>query len=772
MLDLSDPKLELCEQAVQAVLIALPILGVRALRLYVNVTLSEATISLFTLSPQLDTLDFCETSIEDISPAQRQTIIFSLPHICSVFSQTCRPDTSHRLGLVDFSWGSDEEDWGKVVAWMNRRSLQLANSNEGLLLDRKEPHSFPQWEDDVVSALRSDDRVWLEWFLDHLSQGPNSFLRQQDCSILLRAVDFDALECVDLLLQSGAVIEKHSRCYTPTFTAAQDGAVNVVPLLLQRGSNMRGEFDFNEETALSIAAHVLCTRLCGAIRTRPQLRLNSEAAMEISHLTTTLETSDWRAFGRDEERLALTLTENVVRLFIALFLAGTIDQLPQKVRFELHKSLLIFVLIHDKAVIVKNSPRRMLLKEEDFFDLMSPYQISRDHTLIRFPQPKPAVLMTEAELEGHITRLNEELKETPEEEVDWTGYPRFFIAQYRGLHYFGKHFPSTAVLNDHITTGHLNRIAPAPAVYTMSSLTPNQSSEARESVLTEDASRLVSVFNKLSPEAADGLQLFMSMEYDKYGKSITSDSDNPTLRTLYSMKAFGYPHYATSDFPYHALRYAAGLKQIDGLKESTRQPEYDHTGKPTYPVLGKVYIALFQPVELASHRVVHVSTTGPGPKLSRYVRPERETSITGAVREGFVFFEGQSRVPDFSMSYSEEMEAAFGLSMEAYQAHRSRILRYQKAEVVEAQVAMGKLLDDLVKHQRSRLLRLAQTAAQKQGGHLIYCHERGKYGLKPAPLGGAREGIFTYEDDLMNNVGKERFAKVTSSLAVGASDSR
>ena len=763
MLDLSDPTLQLCERAVQAVLVALPILEVKALRLYVNTPISDATISLFALSPQLDTLDFCDTSMDHLSATQRQTIVFCLPRIRTVFSQTCIPDSYHRLGFKVFQWDSDEEEWAKVVDRIKRRSLQLAGSHDGVLLDRQTPHSFPQWEDDLVHALQTDDRAWLEWFLDHFSLGSNTFLPQQECPILLRAVDFDAINCVKLLLQAGAVIEEHSREYTPTFTAAQDGAVNVVPLLLQRGSNLRGEFDFNKETALSIAAHSFCTSVFGAFRLNNRLRLNSRESREITRLGQILREFDWQSFGRQEERLALTLTEDAVRLLITLVLDGTTARLSQQDRFELHKKLLIYVIIHDKTVIVRNSLHRMLLNEADYFDLISPHHIGSEHMLTRFPRQHPAVLMTEAELEQHVVRLNEELKEKPEEEVDWANYPRFFVAQYRGLHYFGKHFPSTAVLNDHITTGHLNRIAPAPAVYFMSSLTPNQGSEARESVLTQDAARLVDVFNNQAPEEAKQLQLFMSMEYDKYGKSITPDSDNPTLRTLYSMNAVGYPHYATSDFSYHALRYAAGLKQIDGLKESTKQPEYIGDGKPTNPVLGKVYIALFQPAELASHRVVHVSTTGPGPQLSRYIRPERETSITGAVREGFVFYEGQFRVPDFSVPYSTELQATFGLSRQKYEAHRSSILHSQKAALEVGSKAVNKLLDDVVKHQRSRLLRLAQTAAAEQGGHLIYCHEQGKYGLRPAPLCGVREGLFKYEDDLMNSIGKERFAQVNSS---------
>ena len=62
---------------------------------------------------------------------------------------------------------------------------------------------------------------------------------------------------MELALQCGLRLEDHVREYTSLFDAAQNGRVKLVNILLKYGSNITGEFYFNQETPVSIAAFCL-----------------------------------------------------------------------------------------------------------------------------------------------------------------------------------------------------------------------------------------------------------------------------------------------------------------------------------------------------------------------------------------------------------------------------------------------------------------------------------------------------------------------------------
>ncbi len=120
----------------------------------------------------------------------------------------------------------------------------------------------------------------------------------------------------------------------------------------------------------------------------------------------------------------------------------------------------------------------------------------------------------------------------------------------------------------------------------------------------------------------------MSNNYAGYFRdSIRPDSESEVARLLYTKQALAYPHVTASEFdlPNHALRYAAGLKPVNlkPLVDSRMFPEYKAAGRPVSACCHQ---------DLAAHRVVRVSTDSEvGHHLSNYVRPERETSVTGAV---------------------------------------------------------------------------------------------------------------------------------------------
>lgn len=628
------------------------------------------------------------------------------------------------------------------------------------------------WEAAVLGALRCNDPHLLRQLIRSLDAGPNALLAEGE-SMLLHAVDLNLPACVSTLIDSGASLEFHQRKYSPLFVAAEKGWLEIVRLLLQRGGNLTGEFDFNKETVLSIAAFKLCWFVSSCLAKCGIQTTDAQRLIEAGPY------NNWRLFGELEEELSFTLAESALRVAIGALASSAFHSLGGHDLDQLKQRLAVYTLVHDKACVVRKRSDRMILSHSRYLRYattrfhgapVQDYQCTRLQASVPVdPIPK----LTKAALLTTVAQLNRDLSSGIP--IDWSTQPRLFVAQWRGMHYFGCYFDDLA-RQDHIQTTHLHRVAPAPAVYSMSSLSLGANQMARESVLKQDGDRLRQAFDSVSDAANAKAQLHMSSKYGDYMRSVTKDSDVELYATLYSIKATGYPHYATSDLPYHALRYAAGLKPVDPLKRSRRRPNYNALGKPQHPVLGKIFICLLRPQDLAAHRVVHVSTEQ-GPELSYWVRPERETSFTGVVAEEIVFFEGLFDVPDFSQSHSAAVEERFGLTLAKFHAQRKTIHRLSEEH-------LDKFLDDLAHHQTERLLRLAQTEALRRGGHLVYSPRVNVLSLYRAPLHrnvplvpakGAQAkhlratygDLYKWEHELMHRVGEERFsdAGVSSSAA-------
>ncbi len=87
-----------------------------------------------------------------------------------------------------------------------------------------------------------------------------------------------------------------ARCGAPLFRACEKGNTATVRLLLQRGSNLTGEFDFNNETSLSIAAFKLCWRV--------HSMLASEDLPGAGIIRAGAPYYRWEEFGTDKEKLS------------------------------------------------------------------------------------------------------------------------------------------------------------------------------------------------------------------------------------------------------------------------------------------------------------------------------------------------------------------------------------------------------------------------------------------------------------------------------------
>ncbi|MFN7097542.1 MAG: hypothetical protein ACK4PR_08290, partial [Gammaproteobacteria bacterium] len=374
----------------------------------------------------------------------------------------------------------------------------------------------------------------------------------------------------------------------------------------------------------------------------------------------------------------------------------------------------------------------------------------------------------------------------PEASLAWEQYPALFIAEYRCIHYFPRHF-SDIQRYDHQRTSHLNRIAPAAAVYYMSGCLPGQQQLLREKTANLNRKYVQQTFsnlrqtgevrlfdNKKRNNAADAIQEFATNNYHDYHVEV-SDPSNPYTQILHDSKMIGYPHFAGSDLPQHALRYGFGRKimKAQQQKKNNRQisnmpplsPDYNESGKPANRYLGKIFIALMTPLQMAQHHPIHVVARHNSNKIvidDRIIH-ERETSIPGGVEAECMFYEECLEVPDLSKKFLPEITEKFGLTEDKFNNYKRRFKT--KKHQFERNQIWEEMAVDLINYKERKLLIIAQEAARARGGYLIYRHDDAKYALNPIPIktsNSPHPRLSIHDKELIRTTGSQRFLQVNN----------
>lgn len=645
-------------------------------------------------------------------------------------------------------------------------------------------------EKNILAAIDDEDLETLSQLVPYLRRGVNTYLVYGG-TLLMYAIHNNKPIAASYLIKIGARIEDHEREYTPLFTAAEAGHVETVDLLLKYGANITGEHYFNSETAFSIAAFKLCCNIYSLIRDENNFIARDGLEKYLSHEMnelkdkiikiwekTHLTSIPWQIFGSDSN-LRLQYTHDCIKLFEYFITNYPDDVLKNKEKIdEIQKYKKIYFMLfnkcktlEEKAPIEKN--------DEDPTD----YEDNVELTYKVEPLARKTTSqsnLTNADLYNYINQLNIELQEKSEETIDWSKYPKFFIAQYRGIHYYRKHF-TKAQRRDHRETAHLNRIGAAPAAYHMSSLTPLQHQLSRESELQFNREHILRTFedfkdtgkveqywhgkSKEFNNANEMLQQRMSNSYAGY-KEDTQQPKHPSTKILFERKIVGYPHYATSDLPYHALKYAYGQKKVNGLTEWRLRPRFQMNGKPQHPYPGKIFISIFTPLQMYQHRMQHVAGMHNRRliDLKGTVAPERETGAPGGVEADIPFYEELLVIPSFEQ-YNEDYAPKYGIDLNAYNKFKEEIASSFSHTNMMARDAIRKSVKNniiektLMPYKEKQLLALAENEAKRRGGYLIYRHYDGTYGLNPEPMRIPSRGHSFYskrELDLLKDITSKR----------------
>ncbi|MCA0402300.1 MAG: ankyrin repeat domain-containing protein [Proteobacteria bacterium] len=218
-------------------------------------------------------------------------------------------------------------------------------------------------------------------------------------------------------------------------------------------------------------------------------------------------------------------------------------------------------------------------------------------------------------------------------------------------------------------------------------------------------------------------------DYDGFHKLI---KEHPVLKELFLN---GYnPFISMGDIPYHAEKYAHGIKPYKGHEPFRLRPRWQENGQAERPYSGVVYTSLHPLTDFNKEGPLHVVSLNRNAEIKLedelMIVAERESCFPSYVPEGRVFHKHMAKYPSFKGQYKQIYLIKYGLTSELYYKFKQQ-LAGAKPHSEEMKNFKKTLGEWLCSFHEVKLIELARREAEKRAGILIYRDVDGGFCLKP-----------------------------------------
>ncbi|AIK96314.1 SEL1-like repeat protein [Candidatus Odyssella acanthamoebae] len=388
-------------------------------------------------------------------------------------------------------------------------------------------------------------------------------------------------------------------------------------------------------------------------------------------------------------------------------------------------------------------------------------------------QAKASPTITLIKIQKKLAQLNKLLSQ--KKKIDFSKYPEFHIALYRGVHYLPEIFHDKDSRKEFRTKDQVGSAlfsATACSATGLEFLSSKQDDfellESHAQVSTRALAKFKHSFPKsyhkfhetysnshkdfhkllkeplLESNAAgreERAQAFVNYIYFLHQEAVNVPSfriESAILRN---------PHVSFSLIPFHAVKYALGAKSFytpTGDKARLLRPEYDADGVPKHSYLGKVYVSILTLEDffkqdpylvLRNHALGRVKITT---HYNNKILKEDEVTLSGYLPANRVIATRSIRCPRFDQDAGSlalsDYQKKHGISPKIYQNYKKKLegIKYQKDSFAELEkLTKEDIFEDIATHQDKELLRLAKEEARKRGGVLIYPGLDNDFVLRP-----------------------------------------
>ena len=241
-------------------------------------------------------------------------------------------------------------------------------------------------------------------------------------------------------------------------------------------------------------------------------------------------------------------------------------------------------------------------------------------------------------------------------------------------------------------------------------------------------------------------QELYSNNYDGFHNRLSKPDPQGIFSQFTSQKN---PQVSTSEYCFHAVRYAMGVKYLGSGVEPLK-PEYNSQGKPKHPYLGKLYVMLVDEAvleELSPYFVVwaHANMLI---KVSDHFRKnvlvEREVSFPGYIPGRCVVLSVPVRVPSFEGEYKQWYFNKYGLTKLVYNNKKKMITSGKSSKKIKGDTrteeevrthAVSDLLEKyIVPHVNDKLMEHVRQECAEHHKTLVYKKLGDGFGATLVPL--------------------------------------
>lgn len=400
-------------------------------------------------------------------------------------------------------------------------------------------------------------------------------------------------------------------------------------------------------------------------------------------------------------------------------------------------------LTYQKTTHLKQKGDLKILKNgSDFFDLKSRTIIHHHAEML----PK---------IEQDLERLNKKLtkgipiQEAVEElQANDNEFTQFFVAEYRGITYQTTKWNQSSRKSHRKDQSELSKPLYSNSVLSASGIgffrnhgQAVQEIELQKETLETNAKLLQEILLTMrQPKAytyknytysclAHLLQNIYTQDYDGFHKLI---KDDQVLKHLF-LNEYN-PFISMGDTPYHAEKYAHGIKPYKGHESYRLRPRWQQNGKAERPYSGVVYASLHPLTDFTKDGPLHVVSLNRNAEIKLQdeliIVAERESCFPAFLPENRVFYKHIAKYPSFNGAYKNIYLKKYGLTKEIYLKFKEQLAhsRPHTKEMTDFKKLLGEWL---CSYHEVQCIESARKEAERRGGVLIYRDVNGGFCLQP-----------------------------------------
>lgn len=259
------------------------------------------------------------------------------------------------------------------------------------------------------------------------------------------------------------------------------------------------------------------------------------------------------------------------------------------------------------------------------------------------------------------------------------------------------------------------------------------------------------------------LQTIYTQDYDEFHRLLSQD---PLLQSIFLNDA--NPFVSTGDVPYHALKYAYGIKPYKGHENERLRPRWKHNGKAERPYSGITYVSLHPLTDYDNNGPLHLVSLNRSAEIKLKnelnIIPERESCFPAYIPEGRVIYKHVAKYLSFAGPYKQIYASKYGINKQFYTKLQTqwRQAKPHSNEMTEFKKILGEWL---CSYHEVKLIDIARKAAKARRGVLIYKDINQRFSLVP-PIDSVNRNVNSMTNDIkLPCKAKQGFRKQKASLS-------